>query len=91
MNKAPPIKGARVALLTDVEVVHLFIFLGCVEDIKLDDFALELYCSIVSRGYDPLSLTVLDVDNDIISAQIDQVNGSVILSIPTELRIGEEL
>jgi hypothetical protein len=90
MNKAPPIKGARVALLTDVEVVRLFIYLGCIKDIKLDDFALELYCSLISRGYDPLSLTVLEIDNDIIQVEVDHVNGSVIMSIPVELRIGEE-
>jgi hypothetical protein len=90
MSNKHPIKGDRVAMLTDVEVVRLFIYLGCIEDTKLDDFALELYGSLVSRGYDPLSLTILDRDNDIINAQIDHVNGSVILSIPVELRIGEE-
>jgi hypothetical protein len=90
MSNKKSVRGDRVTMLTDIEVVRLFIYLGCIEDSKLDDFALELYGSLISRGYDPLSLTILDVDNDIISAQIDHVNGSVILSIPTELRIGEE-
>jgi hypothetical protein len=90
MSNKKPVRGDRVTMLTDTEVVRLFIYLGCVQDDKLNDFALELYGSLISRGYDPLSLTALDVDNDIISAQIDHVNGSVTLSIPTELRIGEE-
>lgn len=90
MTNKNPINGDRVSQLTDTEVVRLFLYLGCIKDAKLDNFATELYGSLILRGYDPLSLTVLKDDNDIIEVEIDHVSGSVIMSIPQELRIGEE-
>lgn len=83
--------GDRMDILTDTEVVRLFLYMGNVKDAKLDKLVTDLYGSLISRGYDPLSLTVLCDDNDIIEVEVDHVSGTVIMQIPQELRIGEEV
>lgn len=90
MTNKHPIHGDRVSLLTDTEAVRLFLYFGCINDVKLDNFVTELYGSLLSRGYDPLALTHCEEDNDIIDCEVDNVQGTVTLSIPVELKIGEE-
>lgn len=90
MTNKHPIHGDRVSSLTDTEAVRLFLYFGCINDAKLEDLMTELYGTLVSRGYDPLDLTHLEEDNDIVDCEVDNVQGTVTLSIPVELKVGEE-
>ena len=85
-----PINGDRVSSLTDTEAVRLFLYFGCINDAKLENLMTELYGTLVSRGYDPLALTHCESDNDIIDCEVDNVQGTVTLSVPQELKVGGE-
>ena len=90
MNNEAPVLGARLSGLTDVELVRLFLYLGSIQDDKLKNLATDMYIMLVVRGYDPLDLTSCEEDNDIVDAVVDPLEGTVLLSIPQELKIGDE-
>ena len=85
------ILGEKLSLLTDEELVRTFLYFACINDIKLEGLMTDMYAGLVSRGYDPTSLTHCEEDNDIIDCEVDNVQGTVTLSIPQELKVGEEV
>lgn len=81
--------GTKVELFTTKELARVFVYFSSIKDVSLDSLLLEMYAELVSRGEDPTNLTHLDEDNDSITCEVDNLQGTAILAIPQEFKIGE--